>query len=154
MDSLRDDEELFSSLELINEKVPFHNVLGIKVKSMSFDRVQLLFKMRDEFIGNYFHGSLHGGVISSIIDVTGGYAAFLAAQKKRSCKTLEEKLSWIRKLGTINLRVDYLRPGLGNEFVSTAYNLKTGKKVAVVRIELHNDSNELIAVGTGSYNIA
>ncbi|OPY90910.1 MAG: hypothetical protein A4E72_00428 [Syntrophus sp. PtaU1.Bin208] len=154
MDSLKDDEELFSSLELINEKVPFHRVLGIKVKSINFDRVQLLLKMRDEFVGNYFHGSLHGGVISSIMDVTGGYAAFLGAQKNRSCKTLEEKLSWIRKLGTINLRVDYLRPGRGKEFVATGYNLRTGNNVAVVRIELHNDSNELIAVGTGSYNIA
>lgn len=154
MDSVTDDEALFSSMERINEKVPFHKVLGIKVKSISFDRVQLSLKMRDEFVGNFIHGTLHGGVISAIIDVTGGYAAFLGAQKKRSEKTLEEKLSWLRKLGTINLRVDYLRPGRGGEFVCTGYNVRTGNKVAVVRIELHNDSNELIAVGTGSYNIA
>jgi len=154
MDSVTDDEELFSSMERINEKVPFHKVLGIKVKSISFDRVQLCLKMRDEFVGNFSHGTLHGGVISAIIDVTGGYAAFLGAQKKRSEKTLEEKLSWLRKLGTINLRVDYLRPGRGKEFVCTGYNVRTGNKVAVVRIELHNDSNELIAVGTGSYTIA
>jgi len=37
MDSVTDDEELFSSMERINEKVPFHKVLGIKVKSISFD---------------------------------------------------------------------------------------------------------------------
>jgi acyl-coenzyme A thioesterase PaaI-like protein len=80
MDSVTDDEELFSSMERINEKVPFHKVLGIKVKSISFDRVQLSLKMRDEFVGNFIHGTLHGGVISAIIDVTGGYAAYCAAR--------------------------------------------------------------------------
>jgi uncharacterized protein (TIGR00369 family) len=58
------------------------------------------------------------------------------------------------KIGTIDLRVDYLRPGLGKHFIATGYVLRTGSKVAVTRMELHNDSAQLIAVGTGAYVVA
>ena len=58
------------------------------------------------------------------------------------------------RMSTIDLRVDFLRPGLGKRFVVTAYTLRTGNKVVVKRIELHNDQNDLIAVGTGSYFVA
>ena len=54
-------------------------------------------------------------------------------------------------LSTIDLHVDFLRPGRGKRFVVTACTLRTGKKVVVTRIELHNEQNDLIAVGTGSY---
>jgi len=49
------------------------------------------------------------------------------------------------------MRVDYLRPPIGNEFIGTASILRKGSKVAVTRMELHNDEKKLIAVGTGTY---
>ncbi len=150
----KDDEFLSAIREMFEEKPPFHKILGVKIRSISFDRVQLFLKMREEFIGNYIQGSLHGGVISSLIDITGGLAAFMGLQGKLSGEALEKRLARIGKLGTIDLRVDYLRPGRGKEFVSTGYNLRTGNKVSVIRIELHDESNALIAVGIGSYNIA
>jgi len=155
MDSLTFDDEYLAAIHnLFEEQAPFHKTLGIRITSISYDRVQLFFKMRDEFIGNPIQGTLHGGIISTLIDVTGGLAAFMGFQGKLSGETLEKKLARIGKLGTIDLRVDYLRPGRCKEFTSTGYSLKTGNKVAVSRIDLHNDLNELIAVGTGSYNIA
>ncbi len=61
---------------------------------------------------------------------------------------IRERLS---KLGTIDLRIDYLRPGRGAAFRAEAVLLRGGNKVAVARMELYNDSEELIAVGTGTY---
>jgi len=55
------------------------------------------------------------------------------------------------KIGTIDIRVDYLRPGLGAYFIATGSTLRTGNKVSVTRMELHNDKGILIAVGTGTY---
>ncbi|HAV87176.1 MAG TPA: thioesterase family protein, partial [Pseudomonas sp.] len=55
------------------------------------------------------------------------------------------------RLGTIDLRIDYLRPGRGQRFSATATLLRSGNKVAVVRSELHNEAGVLIAVGTGTY---
>ena len=110
--------------------------------------------MRDDLIGNYMRGSLHGGVISSVIDLTGGLSAFMGIQSKLKEKTLEERIAQFGKLGTIDLRVDYLRPGLGSWFICSGYTLRTGAKVAVTRLELRNDTDNLIAVGTGSYVVA
>ncbi|MCP4614563.1 MAG: thioesterase family protein, partial [Planctomycetes bacterium] len=52
-----------------------------------------------------------------------------------------------------DMRVDYLRPPKGNEFIGTASILRRGNKVAVTRMELHNDEDKLIAVGTGTYTV-
>ncbi len=155
MTSKETDRDLFEAIsEIFNEKVPFNNVLGLRVESLQYDRVAIRFDMRDELIGNFRRGNLHGGVISSVIDVTGGLSAFMGLQKKLTGKTLDEKMAHIGKLGTIDLRVDYLRPGVGKWFVCTGHTLRTGNKVAVTRLELRNDSDELIAVGTGSYVVS
>ena len=151
----KQDQDLFSAIhEIFNQKIPFNRVLGLKVDSLTYEQVKVTFDMRPELIGNYMRGTLHGGVISSVIDVTGGLAAFMGIQQKLSEATLETKLEKFSKLGTIDLRVDYLRPGKGERFISTGYTLRTGRKVAVTRIELNNENRELVAVGTGSYVIA
>jgi uncharacterized protein (TIGR00369 family) len=57
----------------------------------------------------------------------------------------------LSRLGTIDLRIDYLRPGRGQRFTAQAVPLRAGNKVAVVRSELHNEDGVLVAVGTGTY---
>jgi uncharacterized protein (TIGR00369 family) len=140
--------------DMFESQLPFNRVLGIKVLDLDGGRPQLGIAMRDDLVGNYVRGSLHGGVISALIDVTGGLAAFLSLHEKNEHEPLPAKIERFGKLGTIDLRVDYLRPGLGRRFVSTGQVLRTGNKVAVTRIELKNDTDQLIAVGTGAYVIA
>jgi uncharacterized protein (TIGR00369 family) len=155
MDREQNDEQLFSVItEMFNEKIPFNKVLGLEIATISYQRVKVHFSMGDELIGNYIRGTLHGGVISSVIDVTGGLAAFMGIQQKITDQDLDSKIERFSRLGTIDLRVDYLRPGIGERFISTGYALRTGNKVAVTRIELKNNLDELIAVGTGSYIVA
>ena len=59
----------------------------------------------------------------------------------------------LSKVGTIDMRVDYLRPGTGKHFTATGWILRTGGKVAVTRMELRNEEETLIAVGTGTYTV-
>ena len=146
------DRELLDRIkQLFNERIPFNQVIGVVIDSLDYDHPKTHFDMRPELVGNYMRGNLHGGVISSVIDVTGGLAAFLGVQKRLADEPLEAKLERFGQLGTIDLRIDYLRPGFGKRFETTGYVLRTGNKVAVVRIELHNDEDNLIAVGTGAY---
>jgi uncharacterized protein (TIGR00369 family) len=140
--------------DIFDNKIPFNRVLGLKVHSINMERPKIRFAMHDALVGNYIRGSLHGGVISAVIDVTGGLSAFMGLQKKLAGEPLEIKLEKFRKLGTIDLRIDYLRPGVGKLFEATGYVLRTGHKVAVTRIELKNETEQLIAVGTGAYVIA
>lgn len=148
------DRELLDEIrDLFNDRIPFNKVLGAVIDSLDYDHPKVRFEMRPELVGNYLRGNLHGGVISSIIDVTGGLAAFLGMQKRQADEPLEAKLQRFAQLGTIDLRIDYLRPGFGQWFEATGFVLRTGNKVAVTRIELHNDEGTLIAVGTGAYVI-
>ncbi|HEX9652866.1 MAG TPA: thioesterase family protein, partial [bacterium] len=96
---------------------------------------------------------LHGGVISSLLDVTGGLAAFVSLLKRMGHVSTQEKMERLSKFSTIDIRVDFLNPGRGKFFVTTATVLRTGNKVAVTRMELHNDDNLLIALGTGTYMV-
>ena len=140
--------------DIFENRLPFNRLLGIEVLDLDSGRPRLGIKMRDALVGNYMRGSLHGGVISAVIDVTGGLAAFLSLQQKIENEPLHLKIERFGKLGTIDLRIDYLRPGLGRRFESVGHVLRTGHKVAVTRIELKNDRDQLIAVGTGAYVIA
>jgi uncharacterized protein (TIGR00369 family) len=147
-------DEILATIHDVVEKIPFNKVLGLTVESLDPEGPSVKLAMREELIGNFLRGSLHGGVISSTLDFMGGLVAFLGVLKSLSGQPAQEMAARFAKIGTIDLRVDYLRPGLGRSFVATGYVLRTGKKVAVTRMELHNDQRELIAVGTGAYMIA
>lgn len=145
------DEEFVSAINEKFDRLPFNEVLGLKAEFICSDFVKTCFYMRDQLIGNDERGILHGGVISSVIDATGGLAAIMGLQKKMHAVPLEEKLKKLNRVSTIDLRVDFLHPGVGSRYIVSAHNLRTGNRVVVTRIELHNDKDDLIAVGTGSY---
>ena len=63
---------------------------------------------------------------------------------------LRQRLS---RMGTIDLRVDYLRPGRGERFTATSSLLRAGNKVAVARVELHNEEQLYIASATATYMV-
>jgi uncharacterized protein (TIGR00369 family) len=147
-----DDAEIFAFVRRIFvEKIPFNRVLGVEIVSISYETARVRFDFRDDLVGNFHRGSLHGGVVSSTLDLTGGLVAFLSAIKNASGGTAEERTDRLANVGTIDLRVDYLRPGIGAQFFASGYLLRSGNKVAVTRMELHNDEDSLVAVGTGAY---
>jgi uncharacterized protein (TIGR00369 family) len=139
---------------IFEDKIPFNRVLGLEIEALDFDHASLKFEMRDELVGNFYVGSLHGGVVSAALDVTGGLVAFLGVIKKMRGKPTQQTMERFSRMGTIDLRVDYLRPGLGKHFLASGYILRIGNRVAVTRTELHNEEERLIAVGTGAYQVA
>ena len=149
-----DFDELIQQVETIFvDKIPFNKLLGMHVESLDFESAKVKIEMRDELIGNFIQRTLHGGVTSSVLDVIGGLTAFMTLLKKMEGASSQEKLERLAKFGTIDLRVDYLRPGRGKYFIAQSSVLRTGKKIAVTRMELHNDQKVLIAVGTGTYAV-
>jgi uncharacterized protein (TIGR00369 family) len=135
----------------VYDQLPFNRLLGLKVAFVEPDRAGFRFEMKDELIGNIVHGILHGGVISTVLDTTGGMTATAAAVEKSPNLSNDDIYRRIARIGTIDMRVDYLRPGKGILFQSTGTVMRTGRKVAVTRMELRNQDDLLIAVGTGTY---
>jgi uncharacterized protein (TIGR00369 family) len=145
------DDRLQILCKMYERKIPFNKILGIKVESLKIEDVRVRFEMKEAFIGNYVQGILHGGVISAVLDTTGGLTASLGVVQNMAGRTVKEIGKSLTRIGTIDLRIDYLRPGKGDYFVATGSIMRAGRRVSVTRMELYNDRNILIAVGTGTY---
>ncbi|MCP3950954.1 MAG: thioesterase family protein [Desulfobacterales bacterium] len=146
------ENELLSFLkDLYENDLPFNKLIGLKIKSISLEKVKTEFTMHADLIGNPVQKTLHGGVISSVLDATGGLAASAGIVQRMDTEPVDTVLGQFTKIGTIDLRVDYLRPGRGEIFTAKANIMRSGKKVAVTRMALSNEADLLIAVGTGTY---
>ncbi len=137
--------------ELMVNKIPFNHHLGFEFDSVSDDLCIIHFAMKPELVGNYFQGILHGGVISAALDMVGGTMAAVGVLNDNPATHISKLKNKLSKLSTIDIRVDYLRPGKGKMFYAKARLLRTGSKIAVVRMELVNEQEMQIAVATGTY---
>lgn len=137
--------------DIYENQMPFDRLLGVRVETLTMTDVKVRIDMRPELIGNFIRGILHGGVISSVLDLTGGLIASVELLKHLEGKSYDEIGKRLTRIGTIDLRVDYLRAGEGQYFIASGSVLRKGNKVAVVRTELMNDQDVLIAAGTGTY---
>ncbi len=144
-------EEIFEAVRLVSEQIPFNHHLGLTVEEFGTDRIAVVFDSRPELIGNFAKGVLHGGVISATLDLVGGLTALASVLERQHPASLETVGSTFARFGTIDLRVDYLRPGSGKSFRAQGTTLRAGRRVVVTRMEMRNDADEMIAVGTGTY---
>ncbi len=134
--------------KVFEEVVPFNRVLGLKVESVDPAAPKLHFDMRPELIGNPVRKVLHGGVISATLDVVAGFAIHMALFQQNKDEGTEFSFP---NIGTIDLRIDYLRPGRGEYFIGTGRVVRLGNRVAVAHMDLVNDKEELIATGGAAY---
>lgn len=130
------------------QMIPFNRVLGLKLEALDPNAPRLRFDMRPELVGNPVRQILHGGVISATLDVVGGLAVALASL---AAKPELSTMAQFQNIGTIDLRVDYLRPGRGKYFVAAGRVVRLGGRIAVAHMELVNDTGEQIATGSAAY---
>ena len=133
------------------DQAPFNRLLGLRIDYINPTEGRISFLTRPELIGNFHQGILHGGVISAVLDTTGGLMACTSALGRLKDLSLDEITQRMARMGTIDMRVDYLRPGKGKEFYCIGLVMRTGRKVAVTRMELFNHENLLIAAGSAAY---
>lgn len=139
---------------LFDENIAFNKYIGMQISRLGYERISINFDAKPELLGNPVHKILHGGVISTALDQAGGLMAMMSMLQNSEASTLEDLMSLLKSLGTIDLRVDYLRPGRGKSFQVNAEILRLGNKIAVTRMELYNESDYRIAVGTGTYLVS
>ena len=101
-------QALLDAARVFEDRIPINQVLGLRMERLGESDVVVRFDMRDELIGNFTRGNLHGGVISSVLDVVGGLVAFIALLRREGVQSLEDEADKFSRLGTIDLRVDYL----------------------------------------------
>lgn len=133
--------------------MPFNRILGLELERYEKDFAQLSFNNQSMMVGNWAQSILHGGVIASALDVAAGLICVGSTLTRYETITEEELRQRLSKMGTIDLRVDYLRPGRGKRFTATSSLLRAGNKVAVARVELHNQDSIYIASAIATYMV-
>ncbi|MFT6766494.1 MAG: hypothetical protein ACJA1Y_000524 [Burkholderiaceae bacterium] len=136
------------------EKIVFNSLLGLKITSLSPDLATASIAMRPEFIGHFEYNRIHGGVISAALDAMGGIAVMGAIGARNKQEAIDKRLQRFAKLGTIDLRIDYLRPGIGERFTLSASVLRLGSRVASTRMEFFAENGTLLSTGSGSYIVS
>lgn len=150
------DEELQSIFDYLVQMKPsdsFTDFLELTIESNDLDIGYVTFDNREPLMGNPIYRTLQGGIIATVLDIVGGHVAFLNIFKQVKGQPVEKQLKRMSKVATIDMRVDYLQPGKGERFTTKGWILRAGNKVAVTRMELHNEEQVLIAVGTGTYTV-
>ncbi len=57
-------------------------------------------------------------------------------------------------MGTIDLRVDYLQPGVGRSFTASAVVTRLGGRIGSTQMRLVNDQGSLISTAAAAYVIS
>lgn len=137
------------------EMLPFNKVLGIGIDVLDYDTGDAVtrFPMKPELIGNSVAGILHGGVTAAVIDLTGGLSALISCVKSNEGASEETLYKKLISSATIDMRVDYLRPGKGTGFICRSRIIRAGSRIVVAKIGLSNEKDVRIATGTATYLI-
>ena len=148
--------ELDAIKEYYLELIPFNKVLGIDIDDLDYETSQAVtsFNMTKDLIGNSIAGILHGGVTASVIDLTGGLSALISCLKLNEDKPIDVIKKKVTSSATIDMRVDYLRPGKGRSFKCKSRVIRAGSRIVVAKIDLYNEIKTRIATGTATYLIA
>ena len=149
-----DTEFIQAVTDLFENKITFNQVLGMKLTEVKPDHVRARLPMRTDLIGHYAHQRIHGGVISACLDAMGGIAMMGAMGARHFDESCEQRMKRFMKLGTIDLRIDYLRPGVDTHFDLSAEVLRLGSRVGSARMEFRGSDGKLLATGTGAYIVS
>jgi uncharacterized protein (TIGR00369 family) len=123
--------------QVAEEFIPFNKFLGLKATHVERGKVRLEIPWRDELVGDPMRPALHGGVISMLADTAGGMVVWSMIDNVMA------------RVSTIDLRIDYLRPGRLEQLVAEATVVRVGGRVAVADIRLFHMSAEAETVATG-----
>jgi len=127
----------------MEELIPFNRYLGVRVGGIRNGFARLEVPFREELVGDSLRPALHGGVISTLADAAGGAAVWVSIDDDRA------------RISTIDLRIDYLRPGRLATLVAEANVVRLGNRVGVADIRLFHPETEADTIATGKavYNI-
>jgi uncharacterized protein (TIGR00369 family) len=125
------------------DRIAFNQFLGMELVKLDQGFVRLEIPFRPELVGDPMRPALHGGVISALVDTCGGAAVFTETDPPHD------------RVSTIDLRVDYLRPGDLKRLCCEATVMRMGNRVASTDMRVfHPETPDvLVATGKGVYNV-
>ena len=122
--------------------IGFQKLLGIEVLEASPQRAVVRLPHRRELCGG--GNALHGGVISSMLDLTGALAAWSGHDIARGMKA-----------STVTLTVNFVGAAMGTAIVATGEVRRRGKELIFCDVQIveDNEARRLVATGSMIYRI-
>jgi uncharacterized protein (TIGR00369 family) len=119
-------------------KSPFMSTLSLEIVAMDYDRSELTLRMplKPAFERRVGTKQFHGGAIAAMIDITGDFAIGMMLGGG---------------VPTMNLRIDYLKPAVGDSLTATARVRRAGRTAAIIDIDVKDEKDSLVALGRGTY---
>ena len=114
----------------------FTHLVGTALSSAEEGRAEVSLRAEERHLNP--SGTVHGGVISTLIDVSMAEAL--------NTMTEEDEQPF-----TIQITVNYMRPGKPGTLTSTAEVRKGGERITIVEAEVVQEEDEVIALATGTY---
>ncbi len=83
----------------------------------------------------------HGGAVSAFMDATMGICA------------LSQVIDDNHVVSTIEMKISFVSPAIsGKKLIGSAQTIKKGKRIVFIEGQIHDDTGNLIAVGSGTFN--
>jgi uncharacterized protein (TIGR00369 family) len=126
-------------IQAVFDASPFLAFLQLRAMALDHDAgtLTVTMPMRPELERRPGTSQFHGGPLAAFIDIVGDFAVGMAVGGG---------------VPTINLRIDYLKPAVGRLLTGTARVRRTGRTVALVDVDVHDEQHALVAVGRGTYS--
>lgn len=140
--------------QLTEELISFNKVLGLQLESVTPQECRARMAMKPELVGHFAYQRIHGGAISAALDAMGGVAVMAAIAAKHMDEPVPQRMQRFARLGTIDLRVDFLRQGIGEVFGVRAEVLRLGSRVASTRMEFVAADGTLLSTGAAAYIVS
>jgi uncharacterized protein (TIGR00369 family) len=133
-----------SGTELVRgflEHSPFARHVGLRLDDLDDGRATLTLPFSDDVVT--LGDVIHGGAISTLVDVAATAAAWAGAE-------VSEDVKW----GTASVTVDFLRPARATDLVASARLLRRGRSLCFCEVEVTgSDDGELVAKGLVTYRL-
>jgi uncharacterized protein (TIGR00369 family) len=144
-------EFLAALREIYEEKILFNQWLGLRVDSIKATGIDASLMMKPELVGHFAYNRIHGGVISAVLDVMGSLAVMAALGAKHMDESPAKRIERFTRHSTIDMRVDFLRPGIGERFLVHTEAVRVGARVSNARMEFRSADGKLLSTGTAAY---
>ncbi len=130
-------------IDVVEQKIPMAKFIGVKVLEIEEGYVKLLFPYREEFIGDPRSKRLHGGYTATAVDLAGGVAAMTYMTSQDD------------DVATIDMRIDYVRPGKAKAIIAEGQVLSKRRRSVVTEMKIFHPDEEdkIIVFGRGVFSI-
>jgi uncharacterized protein (TIGR00369 family) len=121
----------------MSEDEGFRELVGTEVPSTEVGRAVVNLRAEDRHLNP--NGTVHGGVVYTLVDVS-------------MAEALRTMIEGDERPVTIEIKINYLEPGKPGTLTSTAQVRKAGGRMIITEAEVtQEDDGEVVALATGTY---